>query len=43
VFAAVGSLLCLGFLANSSMRELLDVGIALAVGLTAFAFARRAG
>jgi APA family basic amino acid/polyamine antiporter len=40
-FAAAGSLLCLGFLANSSMRELLDVGIALAIGLAAFAFARR--
>jgi amino acid transporter len=40
-FAAAGSLLCLGFLANSSMRELLDVGIALAIGLAAFAMARR--
>jgi amino acid transporter len=40
-FAIIGSLLCLGFLANSSMRELLDVGIALAIGLTAFAFSRR--
>jgi amino acid transporter len=42
LFAAVGSLLCLGFLANSSMRELLDVGVALAIGLAAFAAARRA-
>jgi amino acid transporter len=41
-FAIVGSLLCLGFLANSSMRELLDVAIALAIGLAAFGISRRA-
>lgn len=41
-FAVTGSLLCMGFLANSSMRELIDVAIALAVGLAAFASARRA-
>jgi amino acid transporter len=41
VFAAVGSLLCLALLANSSMRELLDVAIALAIGLAAFVYSRR--
>jgi APA family basic amino acid/polyamine antiporter len=40
VFAAVGSALCLGFLANSSMRELIDVGSAMILGLIVFAFTR---
>ena len=40
VFAIVGSLLCLGFLANSSMRELLDVALALAIGLAIYLFVR---
>ncbi len=40
-FAIIGSLLCLGFLANSSMRELFDVAIALAIGLAAFLYVRK--
>jgi basic amino acid/polyamine antiporter, APA family len=40
VLAIVGALLCLLFLANSSMRELLDVTIALIIGFAGFAYAK---
>jgi APA family basic amino acid/polyamine antiporter len=40
VLALVGALLCLLFLANSSMRELLDVALALIIGFAGFACAK---
>jgi basic amino acid/polyamine antiporter, APA family len=43
LLALAAATLCLFLLADSSMRELLDVGIALLVGLAAFAYARRRG
>ena len=41
VLACAAAALCLFLLADSSMRELLDVGLALLVGLLAFAWTRR--
>ncbi len=41
VLAPAAALLCLVLLADSSMRELLDVGLALLVGLLAFTYTRR--
>jgi amino acid transporter len=38
-----GAVLCVLFLAASSMRELIDVAVALAAGLAIFGLARRAG
>jgi hypothetical protein len=40
VFAIVGALLCMLFLANSSMRELLDVTVALVIGFAGFVYAK---
>jgi APA family basic amino acid/polyamine antiporter len=41
VVAVVSALLCIAFLANSSMRELLDVGLATAGGLAIYFITRR--
>lgn len=41
VVAVVSASLCVAFLANSSMRELLDVGVATAVGLAIYFITRR--
>lgn len=38
--ACVAATLCVAFMANSSMRELIDVGIALSVGLALFVLTR---
>ena len=42
VVAIVSAALCVLFLAKSSMRELLDVGIATAAGLALYLLSRRA-
>ena len=42
VVACVAAALCVAFMAGSSMRELVDVAIALSVGLVLFALTRRA-
>ncbi len=42
VVAGVSALLCVAFLANSSMRELFDVGVATAAGLAIYFITRRA-
>lgn len=42
VVAVLSAILCVAFLANSSMGELLDVGLAMAAGLAIFFITRRA-
>jgi len=42
VLACVAAALCVAFMARSSMRELIDVAIALSVGLVLFVVTRRA-
>ena len=41
VVACIAAALCVAFMANSSMRELLDVAIALSVGLAIYFITRR--
>jgi hypothetical protein len=42
LIAGASAILCAAFLANSSMRELLDVGLATVAGLAIYGITRRA-